>query len=277
MDFTYETTFAEYIGLRWPTEKRDAYLKQLNTIYLPRVRLLKSEGSGYPRVGQYVPATRGAHLDWEAYWEIICVKRREYYHGLRPEIDGGSISWERVIKPDESVIIRDRDTGNIVLVVIRELCPDTQILGTMATTCERLIQSRKPDRWDDPGKLVHFGYTTGSNTHPQIQLSAPMKGLDTSEKRRQDRRLLRQAQGMSGLLWNMLHSRLPGEIIGDFNDTILKDRLPRMDMRRRDKDTFSFACTDRRYTFRTDRGSDLEQAPPSGLERVGDSLYYLCT
>ncbi|RYO90205.1 hypothetical protein DL762_002814 [Monosporascus cannonballus] len=98
--------------------------------------------------------------------------------------------------------------------------------------------------------------------------SVIFRNADTKELVLERERLLNlKARGMAGLLWNMTRSRLPPEIIAEYNDLIEEYDLPRMDMMR-DGDTFSFKIDRKKVTFR-----DLELPPPSGLSAINYARY----
>ncbi|RYP18851.1 hypothetical protein DL767_009753 [Monosporascus sp. MG133] len=172
-----------------------------------------------------------------------------------------------VIKQDESVMFRDADTKELVLVVLRNFIPDDNIRETMIEICREILKYRRDDRREDPGMPVHFGYTCGSRHEPRIQMAAPNIRLDTHEKQEREGLLNVKAQGMTGLLWNLMRSRLPPEIIAEYNDLIEKYDLPSMDMMRED-DTFSFKIDGKEVTFR-----DLELPAPSGLSAINYARY----
>ena len=113
----------------------------------------------------------------------------------------------------------------------------------------------------------NFGYTCGSRHAPQIQLATPCVRLGSEKNRERERKLNVKAQGMAGVLWNMMRSRMPPQIINAYNDMIDDHDLPRMDMMRND-DTFSFRVGGKAVTFR-----DLELPPPSAMSAINYARY----
>ncbi|KAI1136383.1 hypothetical protein F5Y05DRAFT_420136 [Hypoxylon sp. FL0543] len=236
----------EVLGLNWTSDQRDDFLSKVKIVDLSRLE------EPYPINEYFAAGTPKAKREWEDYWKGKPLKDRRYHRGLPREIvDLDYKRLQYIIPQDESVIFRDADTKEIVLV--------------------EAIKYRRDDRREDPGMLVHFGYTCGSRHQPQIQLAACCVRLSTKEKREREDRLNRNAQGMAGLVWNLMKSRLPPEIIADYNDTIRKNDFPRMDMMR-DDETFTFEVHGRKVTFETGENG-LELPPPSGLSAINYARY----
>ncbi|KAI0481029.1 hypothetical protein GGR56DRAFT_688446 [Xylariaceae sp. FL0804] len=247
----------EELGLDWTAAQRDAYVGALKVVDLHRLP------EPYPLDQYYTAGTPTARKQWTAYWDGRPVKDSRYNHGERRDIlDMDESRLQYIIPQDESVVFRDADTKELVLVVLRDFMPDETLRGTMVDLCKEIIRHRRNDRREDPGMLVHFGYTCGSRHCPQLQMAARSTRLDTVAKQTHERELNDRAQGMAGLVWNMLRSRLPAEIIADYNDLIRDIDLPRMDMGR-DDETFTFEVGGKKVTFR-----GLEMPPPSGLSAI---------
>lgn len=69
---------------------------------------------------------------------------------------------------------------------------------TMVDVCKRIVNSRRDDRREDPGRLVHFGYTCGSRHDRLIQMATPCVKQNTAAKWRKEAQLNLDAQGMAG-------------------------------------------------------------------------------
>ncbi|KAI5917929.1 hypothetical protein F4810DRAFT_726568 [Camillea tinctor] len=245
------------LGLDWTADQRDAFLKSIKVVDLPR--LLEP----YPINDFYVAGTQKAKEEWDTYWHGKPLKDPRYHRGVRRDILNLDESRLRyIVRQDESVIFRDAHTGELSFVIIRDFIPDEDIRETMVEVCKEIVKNRRDDRREDPGMLVHFGYTCGSRHDPQIQLAASSLRLNTVAKRINEEQLNNRAQGMAGVMWNSMRSRLPSEIIDDYNDTILENNFPRMDMGRED-DTFTFKTSGGDITF-----EGLELPPPSGLSAI---------
>ncbi|KAI1082674.1 hypothetical protein F5B20DRAFT_597631 [Whalleya microplaca] len=258
-----DTKAIEKLGLNWTSEQRDKFLSKVKVVDLPRLE------SPYPINDFYVAGTNKARLEWKAYWDGKPLKDPRYNHGARRDIlnlDESRLQY--IVAQDESVIFRDADTKEISLVVLRNFIPDEELRKNMVEVCKEVIKYRRDDRREDPGMLVHFGYTCGSRHDPQIRLAASCVKLNTPEKQENERQLNNKAQGMAGLVWNLMRSRLPPEIIADYNDTILENDYPRMDMMK-DDGTFAFKLRGNDVvTFKTGTEGGLELPPPSGLSAI---------
>ncbi|CAJ2506820.1 Uu.00g080060.m01.CDS01 [Anthostomella pinea] len=265
------------LGLDWSPAQRNAYLKDVKVVDIKRL------DQPYPVDDHYVAGTPKAREQWSDYWHEKPMKDRRYRHGIRPKIlDLDESRLQYIIPQSESVIFRDADTKELVMVVLRSFMPDEGVRGTMVELCKDILKARRNDRREDPGMLVHFGYTCGSRHDPQIQLAAPCVRLNTVAKQQSEEQLNIRAQGMAGLTWNMMKSRLPLEITATYNDMIEAYDLPRMDMGR-DDDAFTFQLKGQDVTFQ-----GLELPPPSGLSAInyarhthtetnGDNWIVACT
>ncbi len=254
--------YKEKLGLDWTPEQKDEYLNGIKVIYIKRLE------EPYPINNCFTAGTPKAKREWDAYWEGKPLAEPRYNGGLRREIvelDRSRLQY--IIKQDESVMFRDADTEELVLVILRNALPDDAVRETMIDVGRGLFRYRRDDRREDPGMLVHFGYTCGSRKAPQIQLASPCTRTDTPEKQDRERQLRDDCQGMAGVLWNMMRSRLPAEVPEAFDDVIEKQDLPRMDMMR-DDENFSFQIDGKRVTFR-----DLDLPPPSAMSAINYARY----
>ncbi|KAI1344330.1 hypothetical protein F5Y15DRAFT_109626 [Xylariaceae sp. FL0016] len=245
------------LGLNWSAAERDAYIKGIKVVDLPRL------SDPYPMDNYYVAGTPLAKEQWTEYWRGKPLKDPRYNKGRRRDIlDLEPDKLRYIVRQDESVIFRDADTQEISLVILRNVVPDDDVRMTMIDLCKEIIKNRRDDRREDPGQLVHFGYTCGSRHAPQIQMAASSLRLDTAKKQENEKKLNVRAQGMAGLVWNMMKSRLPPEIIANYNDLINNHDIPRMDMGR-DDEALQFSIGGEDVTF-----EGLEMPPPSGLSAI---------
>ncbi|KAI1371867.1 hypothetical protein F4677DRAFT_456929 [Hypoxylon crocopeplum] len=243
------------LGLNWTAARRDNYLNKVTTIYLPRLDLHKSN-QYHPPPNKYIAGTPKAGASWHAYWKATSIKRHEKHYGQRHDIVSFHNSyWRRIIQKDESIIIRDEVTRQIVLILV----------SNITDTCIDISRRRTFEREDDPGHLAHFGYTCGSWAHPQLQLAEPFPKLYSQAEKVAGKRLNNRSLGMAGLVWNMLRSRLPEEIISDFNDTTTRYGLPRMDMMKGYDTSIAFTVKGEDVILSTGPASGLELPPLSGL------------
>ncbi|KAK8123412.1 hypothetical protein PG999_003330 [Apiospora kogelbergensis] len=267
----------ERLGINWTPAQKQAYLDSIKIVYLKRLE------TPYPIHDFYTAGTKRAQDEWDAYWEGKPLKDPRYNKGQRRKtktIDFSQLQY--IIEQDESVQFRDADTKELVMIVIRDFFPDAAMREAFTKVCLEVVERRRDDRREDPGQLCHFGYTCGSRHQPGLRLATCNKRLNTPARIEYERQLNYKAQGMAGLGWNMLKSRLPDEIIQDYEDAIANSEAPRMDMQREQKD-FSFPFHGKSVMF---KGLDLP--PPSGLcsinysrfthkENNGNRFFIACT
>ncbi|KAK8848764.1 hypothetical protein PGQ11_015244 [Apiospora arundinis] len=265
------------LGINWSPAQKQAYLDSIKTVYLKRLE------TPYPIHDFFMAGTQKAQDEWDAYWEGKPLKDPRYNKGLRRKtktIDHSQLQY--IIEQDESVQFRDADTEELVMVVLRDFFPDEDMREAFTKICLEVVDRRRNDRREDPGQLCHFGYTCGSRHQPELRLATCNKRLNTPARVEHERQLNYRAQGMAGLGWNMLKSRLPDEIIQDYEDVIRRVGAPRMDMQRKEKN-FSFPFHGKSVTF---EGLDLP--PPSGVcainysrfthkENNGNRFFIACT
>ncbi|KAI0377192.1 hypothetical protein F5Y04DRAFT_189981 [Hypomontagnella monticulosa] len=249
------------LGLNWSPKRRERFLSRVKTVYVKRLK------EPYPLDGYFTAATSKAKRQWKTYWEGKRVQEPWRNKGQRREIVGFHPSrLQYVIQPEESAVFRDADTGEIVLVVLRNFVPDEDIRESMVDICKEIIPTRIDARRDDPGMLVHFGYTCGSRTIGLTRLAASKARLDSVAAVKREKNINAKAQGMAGIVWNLMKSRLPPEITADFNDMIEKYNLPRMNMQRKDTD-FTFKVDGEDITFHTGENG-LELPPPTAMSAI---------
>ncbi|KAI0019038.1 hypothetical protein F4780DRAFT_473108 [Xylariomycetidae sp. FL0641] len=247
----------EVLGLEWTPEQRDAYVNGVKVVYLPRL------DTPYPTANLYIAGTPRAKEDWTAYWGDKPLKDPRGNKGRRRGIETLDASkLKYTVRQDESVIFRDAETEKMVLVVLRDFLPDEELRQTMVGSCKELVKYRRDDRREDPGQLVHFGYTAGSRNSPQVQLTSSSVRLDTAARQKAENRLNANAQGMAGVFWSIMKSKVPPEITADYNDMIEECDFPRMDMGRSDR-TFTYRVKGEDVTF-----DGLELPPPSGMSSI---------
>lgn len=254
--------WTETLGLDWTPEQRADYLSHVKVVDIARLE------EPYPVNDYYTAGTPKAKKQWDAYWHGKPLIDRRYNKGQRRQIlnlDTSELQY--IIKQDESVIFRDADTQELVLIILRGFVPDEDVRETLVNVGQEILKYRRDDRREDPGMLVHFGYTCGSRHNPQIQLATPCVRMKSQNNRDRERELNGKAQGMAGMLWNMMRSRMPAEIIDAYNDMIEDHDLPRMDMMRPD-DTFSFPLGGKAVTFK-----GLELPPPSAMSAINYARY----
>ncbi|KAK6214555.1 hypothetical protein LQW54_004276 [Pestalotiopsis sp. IQ-011] len=251
----------DQLGMRWSEKQKQKYMKRIKVVELKRLEV------PYPTDNYYMASTAAGKDQWERFSYKKPLRDKRYNHGKRREIlllDESKLQY--IIPQDESVIFRDADTKDIFMVILRDFIPDDELREDMIATCRQILRYRRDDRREDPGQLVHFGYTCGGRHKPTVGLAANRRYISPKDHRE----LNNACQGMAGIGWNMLRSRLPQLIIDDYNECIKSiPGCPRMDMEPTKgvkDDLFAYNVGGRDLTF--NEAGDLELPPPSGLSAV---------
>ncbi|KAG6820060.1 hypothetical protein H0H93_005900 [Arthromyces matolae] len=129
------------------------------------------------------------------------------------------------VKDDESVIIQDED-GKLVAFVMRNFCPDPNLLHWATEQAAGQIPLRRNIRKEDTGKLVLMGYSAGARSKGQFDWVRNITKKMTEEKRHAS-----NADGsvLFAVAWQLIKSQFPEEIVDDFNDFVKSIGIRRMD------------------------------------------------
>jgi hypothetical protein len=133
---------------RWCSDRPPPYLRRPNRLPLPRRRLHRLlRVLVLPRHVMFIAGLWKAHLKTNRMHDS-----RTARHPVLA--DNSQQSWQRVIGPDDSVIVRDSTSGQIILVVIRNFCPDAGVLTWFDSVVRKGAMAKKSVRFDDPGSLA---------------------------------------------------------------------------------------------------------------------------
>jgi hypothetical protein len=126
--------------------------------------------------------------------------------------------WKYIVREGEDIIIRDRSTDKIVLMVIRNWCSDGDVLEWVSKIVNTAVGKKKSVRLDDPGKIVMMGYTSGACSSPTLGwaknlLSKKTVDFTTPEELE---KFDFQTSSTYALLWQMALHRLPIDILSDY-------------------------------------------------------------
>lgn len=248
----------DHLGMKWTSTERCKFIDNIKVVDLRPLDV------PYPTDDYYMATTKKGKAQWDTFWAGRGLKDKRYNKGERRKtlvLDKSRLQY--TIPQDESVIFRDADTKEIFLIVLRNFVPDEELRQDFVRTCRQILEVRRDDRREDPGQLVHFGYTCGSRHRPDVQLATNCKRISPERHRE----LNNETQGMAAIGWNMLRSRVPQEIIDDYNDTVVSIGCPRMDMGKTGDAKFAYRVGGAALTFNA-AGEGLELPPPSGLSAV---------
>jgi hypothetical protein len=202
------------LGLDWTATKREEFLAP-ESIPTLSLSMLKKR---WPPKDVWLSEAPATGLLWERHFQEAKqhdkrIKRKDVL------ISSDGDSWQKTIKAGESVIIRDAQTRQIVLIVIRNFCGHQGVLDWANNIVETATNIKKSVRLDDPGKLVMNGYTSGSRNAPRAMwaknlLRSPTRLFETPQELES---FDFQVSSTYALMWNMACSKLPPEILADID------------------------------------------------------------
>ncbi|KAI1468320.1 uncharacterized protein F4812DRAFT_362544 [Daldinia caldariorum] len=243
------------LGLNWSPRQRDKYLANIKVVDLPRL------SQEYPPNECFMVETPETTKQWEENWKDQ-LERPELDFCVPYEVLNLDYTRMRhIIQQDESVIFRDLDSKEIVLVVLRDFVPDEDLRKKMEGVCQKASSHFVCTGRPGPGSICYFGYDCGISSEHHMKLLGERQRLEKDGESTPEMERDNEAQGMAGIVWNLMKSKFPPEITADFNDTIRKCDLPRMD-KMKDDESFTFEVGGEAVTFETGENG-LELPPPS--------------
>jgi hypothetical protein len=199
-------------------DERDEILRNIETIFLQ-----KSRGP-FPPSQNWISESAENAARWRAH--LATVRRHDDRRARYPvmTIPPADQRWKRVVRANEDIIVRDKDTGEIVLLVMRNFCGDKDVLEWANSLVEVGVSTKKSIRLDDPGHLVLAGWSSGSRIRPCLMwaknlLASAVQEMDTPEKVHE---YDFDCSSAYALLWNMIRKRLPEEILVDLKTFVEK-------------------------------------------------------
>jgi hypothetical protein len=254
------------LGLDQKPHEREEILQSINTI-----RMRKSK-TPFPPKRQWLSESPEITQLWREQLTVgkLHDKRQSRYPIVtaRPN----NKDWRRVVKSDEDIIVRDAESNEIVLLVMRNFCGDPEVLEWADGVVQTGVATKKSVRLDDPGKLALVGWTSGARSQPALTwaknlLPAAAKELSFPEKLRQ---YDFNCSSVYALFWNMIRRRLPEEILVD-----LKKFVEKIENTQAEKSTTKFvekienAQAEKSTTMNANRttaywGMPLQQSAASG-------------
>ncbi|KAF8228512.1 hypothetical protein L208DRAFT_1291263 [Tricholoma matsutake] len=117
--------------------------------------------------------------------------------------------------------------GELVAIVLRDFCTSEEALVWLDAVVLETVGVRKSIRLEDPGKLVQVGYSAGSRSSPKFDW---VKNLLSAQHTPEVVEAMNvKASSACAFVWNLICSRLPTEVIEDFERFITDAELVRMD------------------------------------------------
>ncbi|KAI8960369.1 hypothetical protein F5Y11DRAFT_367500 [Daldinia sp. FL1419] len=194
------------IGPDWFLGRRDEFLSQVKVVDLPRLQ------TPYPPPEPLVEVSPNGKVKQikDRYNQWF---RREILHLDYPRL-------QYIIPQNVSVIIRDSETKEIVLIILRDFVPGEDMKHTITSVCQMIASHYQYNTDDSAGIIRNFGYGRDARDEKQKNANSASKSLAL-------------------IVWNLMESKFPDEIIGKYNDIVREHGFPRMDMVNLNE-TFSF-------------------------------------
>ncbi|KAF8054723.1 hypothetical protein FPV67DRAFT_1682217 [Lyophyllum atratum] len=233
---------------------REEYLADIE------VKVVKPLRKPYPPPGHIVAESDSAHDAWFQFMEErpIPDKRKAKLAFLRLQKKKLAVN----VACDESVIFKTTK-GKLVAGVLRDFCPSEEVVKWVDTIIAEALPKVTNIRKEDPGKLSQVGYTAGSLSQPAFHWARNLvePKLNASAAAEMDAK----SSSVFALLWQMARSRLPKEVIDDFDTFLAKSGIKRMDgsgqmASEGSSGTYSVVVGGTAFDFH-----DVELAPPTGV------------
>ena len=222
------------IGLDWVEEDRTKFLDRAKIIYVERLK------TPYPTLGHHIIDCDGADTKMRSHLESgkLPDKRQARLPILRLDEE----KLQLTIGANESVLVCDAETGELVMAILRNFVGQPAVLNWLDGIITEEVKYRKNIRvrsspyrpymhltfmkLEDPGKLVQVGFSTGARSKPSFHWvrNIPSKTVkaETADKLDQD------SAAAFSLVWTLLKKKLPPVIISDTEEWIAKTDVPRM-------------------------------------------------
>lgn len=164
------------------------------------------------------------------------------------------------IPADKSVVIVDEDTNEIVAIVIRSFAKASfPIIKKWANQLIRnTVRRRRTSQRNSKGTLVLFGTSTGPRNNKVVGWVRNLsdRWLKAVDRNEHDTEL----SSLFGLFYSLVQTQVSPEIVGDFEKTIEKANLPRIDFHGNSEFSIPFNPPV--------RFSGYEMAPPEGYAAI---------
>ncbi|RPA74014.1 hypothetical protein BJ508DRAFT_313263 [Ascobolus immersus RN42] len=149
-------------------------------------------------------------------------------------------SWTMLnIRANESTLVYDAKTGELVMVVLANVIRNLAILQWMSEVIGTGCKALRSIRLSDPGRMRLVGYSPGSRSARCVRwMSTLASGEDGREFKQSTtgrtsealRKFNTDISNMFACVWNVLKKSMPDEVIKDYEETKRIYKLPMMDV-----------------------------------------------
>ncbi|KAJ3501973.1 hypothetical protein NMY22_g18743 [Coprinellus aureogranulatus] len=130
------------------------------------------------------------------------------------------------IPEDLSCCLYDKETKELVFVVIRRFSNHRAILDWASRIVQNAAATRKSIRLEDPGSLLQVAFSAGARSRPAFGV---VKNFRVSQPQSERDAANRQISALFAYVWVRAKAVFPPEIIDDFETFYEKYRIPRFD------------------------------------------------
>ncbi|KAJ3560557.1 hypothetical protein NP233_g10760 [Leucocoprinus birnbaumii] len=244
---------SEKITRHWRNSADEALYANIATYSLPRLK------KPYPPRGIWACDSQEINELWEDH--IRFGPQPDKRHKRYPPMVVDERNLSLIIPHDESCIVLDPKTNEIVLIVIRNFIATSSVLEWMSEVISVACDTRKCIRMEDTGSIVQIGFSAGARSQPNFHwVRNLLKKFpkDNIEKYNKDQ------CAVFAFFWNLLIHQLPSEVISDFRNFMNKNLLPVMNPDWIDfteqKGSYALPVGDQIHTFH-----GVELAPPQAV------------
>lgn len=132
--------FVHRIGLNWSPATRDFFFKGMRTVLLPKL------ATPYPVRKQWICESDAIDEKWRSYLKHDPRAQPDKRRPRQPifRIDSSCLSLD--IGADQSAIVYDASTGELIMLVIRDFCSDPDLLSYIEGIIKQAVECRKSIR-----------------------------------------------------------------------------------------------------------------------------------
>ncbi|KAF8230741.1 hypothetical protein L208DRAFT_1280486 [Tricholoma matsutake] len=237
-------------GLNWSPIRRDQFLSTI-----PRM-VVEPIAPAYPPLGHWVFESEVIRIKWENHITQGPQPDKQKKRLPMMALDPALLAFD--VDASESCIFVTKQ-GELVAIVLWDFCTSEEALMWLDAVVLETVGVRKSIRLEDPGKLVQVGYSAGSRSSPKFDW---VKNLLSARHTPEVVEAMNvKASSACAFVWNLICSRLPTEVIEDFEKFITDAKLVHMDA-----DSLMLKQLEKVYTLSTSgRTHKVELAPATGV------------
>jgi hypothetical protein len=132
--------FIHRIGLSWSPATRDSFLMEVEPFFLPRLT------TPYPRIKQWICESATIDDKWRSYLKYDPRAQPDKRQPRKPifRMDPHQLSLD--IGPDKSAIVYDANTGELIMLVLRDFCAEPDLLSHIEGVIKKAVECRRSIR-----------------------------------------------------------------------------------------------------------------------------------